>query len=416
MKKQLTVLAVLFGAILGLKAQQNGIIYTDFEPDSLVELKEIDFNPDAQMTIDFDADGNSDLRIYSRATSGGRWFYIMSYSNEWEIHEYQIEDPLIPMNEHGEWHTGITWLPYFYQGQDTINDKFAVRHQVGDSYYYGWFRAYLLMNGTSNPWVALDKMAYCTIPNYPLILGQTETIPQPPIIYTDFEPDTCVTLETGGEVFTLDLNQDGNPDVFFNAYWHSAVGDIANMHVGSDWEFCDSAGGNPLTDTTTINNSLDWSHYSTDLAMYPERTRFAFRHQTADGYHYGWARIYVESLARVCISEMAYCTLLDYPITWGQTNIPDGIEENGPSTPSTGSGTSGTLVVYPNPANDVLFVETRLIASLQDQNEYHVTNMMGQTLLQGTITEEIQQINIGNLPAGLYFLSLSGQTVKFVVR
>ena len=263
MKKQLTVLAVLFGAILGLKAQQNGIIYTDFEPDSLVELKEIDFNPDAQMTIDFDADGNSDLRIYSRATSGGRWFYIMSYSNEWEIHEYQIEDPLIPMNEHGEWHTGITWLPYFYQGQDTINDKFAVRHQVGDSYYYGWFRAYLLMNGTSNPWVALDKMAYCTLP--------------------------------------------------------------------------------------------------------------------------------------------------DYPITWGQTNIPEGIEENGPSIGS------GALVVYPNPANDVLFVETRLIASLPDQT-YRITNMMGQTLLQGTITEEIQQINIGNLPAGLYFLSLSGQTVKFVVR
>ena len=94
-------------------------------------------------------------------------------------------------------------------------------------------------------------------------------------------------------------------------------------------------------------------------------------------------------------------------ITWQE--VYDGIEENGPSIGS------GALVVYPNPANDVLFVETRLIASLPDQT-YRITNMMGQTLLQGTITEEIQQINIGNLPAGLYFLSLSGQTVKFVVR
>ena len=175
MKKILFLVALAITMTAGY-AQQDEIIYRDFEPDSLVELKEIDFNPDAQMAIDFDADGNSDLRIYSRATSGGWWFYIMSYSTEWEIHEYQIEDPLIPMNEHGEWYTGITWLPYFYQGQDIINDKFAVRHQVGESYYYGWFRAYLLMNGTESPWVALDIMAYCTIPDYPLVWGQTELV------------------------------------------------------------------------------------------------------------------------------------------------------------------------------------------------------------------------------------------------
>ena len=173
MKTKLITLTVLLLSAFAMKAQQGEIIYLDFEPDSLVELKEIDFNPDAQMTMDFDADGNNDLRIYSRATSGGWWFYIMSYSAEWEFHEYQIEDPLIPMNEQGEWYTGTNWLPYYYQGHDTISDKFAVRHRVGESYYYGWFRAYLLMNGTANPWVALDKMAYCTIQNYPLLWGQT---------------------------------------------------------------------------------------------------------------------------------------------------------------------------------------------------------------------------------------------------
>ncbi len=76
----------------------------------------------------------------------------------------------------------------------------------------------------------------------------------------------------------------------------------------------------------------------------------------------------------------------------------------------------GAFKVYPNPTNDVLFVETHGRASLPDQNEYRVTNMMGQTLLQGTITDETKQINIGNLPAGLYFISMGGQTVKFVVR
>ena len=86
-----------------------------------------------------------------------------------------------------------------------------------------------------------------------------------------------------------------------------------------------------------------------------------------------------------------------------------GIEEDSPSTGS------GTLGVYPNPANNTLFVETRLIASLPDLT-YRITNLMGQTLLQGNITTENQQIDISSLPAGMYFISVGGQTVKFVVR
>ena len=91
----------------------------------------------------------------------------------------------------------------------------------------------------------------------------------------------------------------------------------------------------------------------------------------------------------------------------------NGINEDGPSTPSTGSG---TLTVYPNPANNILFVETRLIASLPDQTAYRITNLIGQTLLQGHISAETQQIDITNLPAGMYFISVGGQTVKFVVK
>ena len=71
--------------------------------------------------------------------------------------------------------------------------------------------------------------------------------------------------------------------------------------------------------------------------------------------------------------------------------------------------------VYPNPTNGVLFVETRLIASLPDQT-YHITNLMGQTLLTGQITAENQQINVSSLPQGMYFISIGDVTRKFVVR
>ena len=86
-----------------------------------------------------------------------------------------------------------------------------------------------------------------------------------------------------------------------------------------------------------------------------------------------------------------------------------GVDEDGPSTPSTGSG---TFTVYPNPANNILFVETVCTPSLPAQ--YHITNLMGQTLLTGNISAEIQQINISTLPAGMYFISVGEQTVKFV--
>ena len=85
----------------------------------------------------------------------------------------------------------------------------------------------------------------------------------------------------------------------------------------------------------------------------------------------------------------------------------NGIEEDGPSTDA------GALTVYPNPANNVLFVETRHGTSLPDQT-YRITNLMGQTLLQGWINAETQQINIASLPAGMYFLSMGNTTQKFV--
>ena len=71
------------------------------------------------------------------------------------------------------------------------------------------------------------------------------------------------------------------------------------------------------------------------------------------------------------------------------------------------------FAVYPNPAKGVLFVETACTPSLPMQT-YRITNLMGQTLIQGTINAEKQQIDIASLPAGMYFINMGEQTVKFV--
>jgi len=86
-----------------------------------------------------------------------------------------------------------------------------------------------------------------------------------------------------------------------------------------------------------------------------------------------------------------------------------GLEENNPSTDSE------ILTVYPNPTNGVLFVETHGRASLSDQ-VYRITNLMGQTLMTGSITAETMQIDVSNLPEGMYFISIGGETRKFVVK
>jgi hypothetical protein len=87
----------------------------------------------------------------------------------------------------------------------------------------------------------------------------------------------------------------------------------------------------------------------------------------------------------------------------------NGINEDGPSTGS------GTFTVYPNPTDGILFVQTLRATSLPNQT-YRITNLMGQTLLTGNISAETQQIDITNLPAGMYFISVGRQTVKFVVK
>ena len=73
------------------------------------------------------------------------------------------------------------------------------------------------------------------------------------------------------------------------------------------------------------------------------------------------------------------------------------------------------FTVYPNPTSGVLFVETQNFASLPVAT-YRITNLMGQTLMIGQITTETEQINVSNLPEGMYFITVGGATRKFVVR
>ena len=69
--------------------------------------------------------------------------------------------------------------------------------------------------------------------------------------------------------------------------------------------------------------------------------------------------------------------------------------------------------VFPNPTHGVITVETQGIASLPS---YRISNMLGQTLMTGTIHGEHQQIDLSRLPTGIYFITIDETTRKLVVR
>jgi hypothetical protein len=60
-----------------------------------------------------------------------------------------------------------------------------------------------------------------------------------------------------------------------------------------------------------------------------------------------------------------------------------------------------------------LFVQTLHATSIPT---YRIANLMGQTLLTGQIIGQTQQIDVSNLPKGMYFITFAGETQKFVVR
>lgn len=74
-----------------------------------------------------------------------------------------------------------------------------------------------------------------------------------------------------------------------------------------------------------------------------------------------------------------------------------------------------SLDIYPNPTDGILFVETFAETS-PASNEYHITNLMGQTVQTGILNAETQQVDVSNLPQGMYFITVGEGTRKFVVR
>ncbi len=106
-----------------------------------------------------------------------------------------------------------------------------------------------------------------------------------------------------------------------------------------------------------------------------------------------------ESTAHLVLRATSDGQYVDFEVNVIMHFVPDGIEEND----------AAAISVYPNPATDYVIVETCHGASVQRVEIYDIT---GHKVLSSTSTE----INISELPQGVYFVAVFTENQKFVER
>lgn len=235
------------------------------------------------------------------------------------------------------------------------------------------------------------------------------------IIYRDFEPDSILIYwEKYGPVW-IDLDLDGEANEFYMKMWvYGSVCAPEHQTIGSNIRICTIEPENidvPLTEVP----EEDWKCY-VGWGNGPEAcryTRYGFRIRRMDGYYYGWFETYDRDVstkngkqrAHHGFDRTAYCTIPDYPLRWGQTDLYDDVEESVPNSFAT---------VQPNPTTG-LFTITGL--SLQ---QIEIYDALGQEIASLKANGNQTAIDLSSQPAGVYLVSVTDtegrRCVKKVVR
>ena len=184
MKKILLIITTLVLSNIVL-AQQGEILYFDLEPDSTRTFRNWE-TPEPPICLDVDRDGLCEWKFWDN--TGGHQSIVLFF----EPNVHPFVDSLgwfqrLRVNSIGQIGDTIANLEYGTIPRHIIGDlgdypdqMLALRYQVDEGYCYGWihYSARLYepapMVGASRIDVAVHEMAYCTIPNYPLLIGQTD--------------------------------------------------------------------------------------------------------------------------------------------------------------------------------------------------------------------------------------------------
>ena len=223
-----------------------------------------------------------------------------------------------------------------------------------------------------------------------LFLITTGFAQEPDIIYTEFYPDSCKVVYFPDSM-SFDVNYDGTLDFWFNGIVEIGAL-VPRIIVNDGWEFC------IVTDTVLLtDDSLswygngEWWQWFNDYHM-----QYGFRRLEEGEYYYAWIDVSVDYLEQpwnqakmFCASGMAYCSIPNYPLKWGQTSL-TGVDENNESP--------ALATIHPNPTTGIVRIDGEKAIEIQ------VLNALGQ--LVKTI-QNTNEVNLHGLPQGIYLLRVA---------
>ena len=427
--------------------EEEPIIYIDYEPDT---CKFITSNPESDFMFDIDHDGTVDMTL-SGYTQHGAVLVNIAMSNGFQLCRSN-ENTILNADTINWFHNDdlSNGFPL-----DSYRKRYGFRKTEDGHHFFGWMEIY--WDGIFVPegkMIYLDKMAFCTIPDYPLRWGQTSIESflldntewyyeiqndDGSITYQHLKAEGDTTIHEKRPKIIIRSNTQYDRDEITEVtheyiyeedgivyWWNKNLEEFTilydlNADVGDEWEI--KVGTDSLTMHVDAVENYEYGGktyrmlrvsdenglFSGDIvsgvghltSFFPERLM-----NRGKGYHVTGLRCYWVEGNLIFKIDRDDCDAI-------YAELHNGIDEDGPST------SSGTFTVYPNPTNGVLTVSVRLPhcdSPTTGQTEYQISNLMGQTLLQGRISAEIQQIDISTLPAGMYFISVGKQTEKFVVR
>lgn len=225
------------------------------------------------------------------------------------------------------------------------------------------------------------------------------------IIHIDFIPDTCHTFTRPlGQLFAFDIDGNGTDDFAFRSYQGDMHSTWVYLDAFDDWMVAYEMPSHPYPDMV----QLDTLQYYHTIAVFPNFCKssrdyivrkLAFRRTVGDILYYAWVRIYGgwnvdDGRAYACVEEYAYCTVANYPLRWGQTELNTSVDEN----------SEGVFAVYPNPAKQSVTLIGQQIA---EARLYSVTGQLVATK-PGNGTESLT-MDVSGLPSGLYFVAAIGE-------
>jgi hypothetical protein len=142
------------------------------------------------------------------------------------------------------------------------------------------------------------------------------------------------------------------------------------------------------------------------------RKRFGFRKTVGEHYFYGWMEIYWDGIfvpegKMIYLDRMAFCTIHDYTLTWGQTTFNESVEEE---------TFENVFSVYPNPTNGAATIS---VDGVSGKLLVSVVDMSGRVLLSDELwcnnsADCHKQLSVEGLAQGAYYVHIVANDVSLV--